>query len=71
MMMTMMIKDVTMMWQWSVILLQIVIVSPGTHLVKNCESQSRTIESEFKKQWLPDDYQIIDIWDDHDGKSMW
>ena len=30
--------------------LKIVMVSPGTHLVKNCESQSRTIESEFKKQ---------------------
>ena len=32
----------------SVILLQIVIVSPGTRLVKNHESQSRTVESEFK-----------------------
>ena len=51
--------------------LQIVLVSPWTHLVKNCESQSRTIESEFKKQWFRDDYQIIDIWDDCDGKSMW
>ena len=51
--------------------LKIVVVSPGTHLVKNCESQSRTIESEFKKQWIPDHYQIIDIWNDYDGKSMW
>ena len=29
---------------------QIVIVSPGTHLVKNHESQSRTNESPFKKK---------------------
>ena len=34
----------------SVMLLQIVMVSPGTHLVKNHESQSRTNESQFKKQ---------------------
>ena len=33
---------------FSVILLQLVMVSPGTHLVKNNESQSRTIESQFK-----------------------
>ena len=32
----------------SVILLQIVMLSPGTHLVKNNESHSRTIESQFK-----------------------
>ena len=32
----------------SVILLQIVMLSPGTHLVKNNESQSRTTESQFK-----------------------
>ena len=31
----------------SVILLQIVMVSPGTHLVKNPESQTRTSESQF------------------------
>ena len=30
------------------ILLQIVMVSPGTHLVKKYESQSRTNESQFK-----------------------
>ena len=30
---------------WPVILLQIVMVSPGTYLVKNHESQSRTNES--------------------------
>ena len=32
----------------SVILLQIVMASPGTHLVKNHGSQSRTIESQLK-----------------------
>ena len=32
-------------WFW----LQIVMVSPGTHLVKNIESQSRNIESQIKK----------------------
>ena len=31
------------------ILLQIVMVSPGTHLVKNHEFQSRTNESQLKK----------------------
>ena len=35
---------------YSVILLQIVMVSPGTHLVKNHEPQSRTIESQFKNR---------------------
>ena len=34
----------------SVILLQEVMVSPGTHLVKNHESQSRTSESQLEKQ---------------------
>ena len=41
-----------MFWQvkpLAVILLQIVMVSPGTHLVKNHESQSRTNESQLKK----------------------
>ena len=33
-------------WFW----LQIVLVSPGTHLVKNIESQSRNIESQIKKK---------------------
>ena len=33
----------------SVILLQIVIVSPGTHHAKNRECWSRTIGSQFKK----------------------
>ena len=33
-----------------VILLQEVMVSPGTHLVKNHESQSRTSESQLEKQ---------------------
>ena len=31
------------------ILLEIIMLSPETHLVKNHESQSRTIESQFKK----------------------
>ena len=34
----------------AVILLQIVMVSPGTHLVKSYESQSRTNESKLKKR---------------------
>ena len=34
----------------TVILLQIVMVSPGTHLVKNHESKSRTKKSQFKKK---------------------
>ena len=33
----------------AVFLLEKVMVSPGTHVVKNLESQSRTIESQFKK----------------------
>ena len=36
----------------SVILLQIVMASHGSHLVKNHESQSRTNESQFKKMSL-------------------
>ena len=37
---------------WSaVILLQIVMVSPRTHFVKNRESQSRTSESQLKNAW--------------------
>ena len=36
-----------------VILLQMVMVSPGTHLVKNQESQSRTNESQLKKKTSP------------------
>ena len=34
----------------AVILLQIVMVSPGTHLVKNHESLSITDKSQFKKK---------------------
>ena len=34
----------------AVILLQIVMVSPGTHFVKNHESPSRSNESQFKKK---------------------
>ena len=39
-----------MQLSYSVILVEIVMVSPGTHLVKNHESKARTIESQFKKQ---------------------
>ena len=41
---------ITVILQSAVILLQIVMVSPGTRLVENYESQSRTTESQFKKQ---------------------
>ena len=41
---------ITPILQSAVILLQIVVVSPWTHLVKNHESQSRTTESQLKKQ---------------------
>ena len=34
-------------------MLQMVMVSPGTHLVKNRESQSRTIGFQFNKQKSP------------------
>ena len=37
----------------TVILLQIVMVSPGTHLVKDHESQSGTNASQFKKKKNP------------------
>ena len=37
----------------AVISLQIVMVSPGTHLGKNHESQSRITETQFTKQWVP------------------
>ena len=40
----------TMNIEDTVILLQIVMVSPGTHLVKNHESKSRTKKSQFKKE---------------------
>ena len=36
----------------TVIFLQIVMVSPGTHLVKNHGSQCRTNKYQFKKQWI-------------------
>ena len=41
------------MLQYSVILLQIVMVSPGTHLVKNCKSLSITSKSQFKTTRSP------------------
>ena len=37
----------------TVILLQLVMVCLGTHLAKNHESQSRTIEFQFKKTMSP------------------
>ena len=40
------------------ILLQIVMVSPGTHLVKNHEFQSRTNETKLKKK----DSEIENAW---------
>ena len=40
------------------ILLQIVMVSPGTHLVKNHEFQSRTNETQLKKK----DPEIENAW---------
>ena len=36
----------------AVILLQIIMVSPGTHFVRNCESHCRTSESQLKKQQI-------------------
>ena len=40
----------TSQYPGSVILLQIVMVSHGSHLAKNHEFQSRTNESQFKKK---------------------
>ena len=37
----------------AVILLQIIMVSPGTHFVRNCESHCRTSESQLKKTTNP------------------
>ena len=42
----------------AVILLQIVMVSPGTHFVKNRESQSRISESQLKKKKRKDESDI-------------
>ena len=36
-------------------------VSPGTHLVKNHESQSRTNEPQFKKKWVPGSFVTIQL----------
>ena len=44
------IKCHSIIYMYTVILLQIVMVSPGTHLVKNHEFKSSTNESQFKKQ---------------------
>ena len=43
-------SSTTVLRKTSAILLQIVMVSPGNHLVKNHESQSRTNESQFQKK---------------------
>ena len=43
----------------TVIFLQIVMVIPGTHLVKNYGSQCRTNKSQFKKQWILRDFSEI------------
>ena len=42
-----------MYYEYAVILLETVMVSTGTHLVKNHESQSRTSESQLKKTTSP------------------
>ena len=42
-------SSTTVLRKTSVILLQIVMVSPGNHLVKIHQSQSRTSESQLKK----------------------
>ena len=42
-------SSTTVLRKTSAILLQIVMVSPGNHLVKNHESQSRASESQLKK----------------------
>ena len=39
------------MMVWPAILLQIVMVSPGTHLVKNHESQFKKNESKIENFW--------------------
>ena len=46
-------RYVDKMLQYSVILSQIVMESPGTHLVKNCESLSITSKSQFKTTRIP------------------
>ena len=45
------VSNLTIIWLlFTVILLQIVMMSPGTHLVKNHESQSRTNEFQLTEQ---------------------
>ena len=50
----------------SAILLQIVMVSHGSHLVKNHESQSRTNESQFKKN----ESKIENAWDGYVTRQL-
>ena len=52
-------SSTTVLRKTSVILLQIVMASPGNHLVKNHESQSRTNESQFKKK---NGFEIENAW---------
>ena len=52
-------SSTTVLRKTSVILLQIVMASPGNHLVKNHESQSRTKESQFKKK---NGFEIENAW---------
>ena len=53
-------SSTTVLRKTSVILLQIVMASPGNHLVKNHESQSRTNESQFKKK--KNGFEIENAW---------
>ena len=46
-------KSTIIRFRTSMILSQIVIVSPGTDLVKHHDSQSRTNDSQLKKQLSP------------------
>ena len=43
------------------ILLQIVMVSPGTHFVKNHEAQSRSNESQLKKKITVGLYRVMSL----------
>ena len=45
-------------------------VSPGTHLVKNHESQSRTIKSQFKKQCVPGSFVTTQLTEDRLQNSV-
>ena len=49
-------------WFGAVMMLQLVMVSPGTHLVKNHESLSITNESQFKKTRSPRLKMLEPLW---------